>query len=206
MMSITMASSAWACFPSNDSRAVNVSQSEMTTLRQGGVLVRECPGVKNNSMRLVMARMIINRPMASVWTSLMNQENIFQNEPHMKKVSTLVKAPGGRQDVSYALSISSLLPTFNYVTRIQFIQDSWTANFNRISGSFKAFKGFASLSPVDEGQKTMMTYALQVDPGFLIPQFVVRNILKSELPSLMGHIRTRVAAPSATGATRPKKP
>lgn len=177
--------------------------TSLEALRAGRVVVSESSrAASEGGMRAVTAQMVINRPLTAVWQALMNQEGIFQNEPHMKKVSTLSKTPQGRQDVAYSLSISSLLPTFNYVTRIHFVQDAWTANFNRISGSFRAFRGSARLTPLDGGDKTLMTYALEVDPGFLIPQFVVRNILRSELPSLMNHIRAQVSSRSAVAPAR----
>lgn len=188
--------SAWACWKTTSAPAPAPQGPDLARMRQGVVLVSECPKTPEAPMRSVMARMVINRPVDAVWTALMNQESLFRNEPHMKKVATVAKTLHGRQDVAYSLSISSLLPTFDYVTRIQFVPEAWTAHFNRTSGSFKSFRGFATLSPVDNGQKTLMTYALQVDPGFLIPQFVVRSILKSELPSLMGHIRSQVPPPA----------
>ncbi len=169
----------------------HLSAAELEQLRKGEVIVTE-PASVGGGTRLVQAKILIDRPLETVWNSLYDQERLFKGETHMRKVETLSKPSPNQQKVAYSLNISRLLPTFDYVTSVQYAPASHTVRFDRLSGSFRSFTGMAKLKPVDNGRRTVLFYALKVDPGFLIPQVVVRSILKSELPGMLAHIKQNV--------------
>jgi len=172
-----------------------VSSSDLSKLKTGQILVTEEESARQGDLRYVMAKLWINRAPDVVWKNLQDQEGLFHGEPHMKQVKVVKVLSPKAQNVAYSLSISRLLPQFDYVTRVNFSDTSRTAQFERISGSFKSFKGFARLQPVSDkqnGVSTVMIYALQLDTGFFVPQFVTRSVLKGGLPDLMTHIRQQI--------------
>lgn len=178
----------------------SLSATELNRLLKGEVLVSE-PASPSSGTRFVLAKILIDRPLETVWNTLYNQERLFKDEPHMRKVKILSSPSPNQQKVAYSLNISRLLPTFDYVTSVNFIPTERTVKFDRLSGSFRSFKGMAKLKPVENGRRTILFYALQVDPGFLIPQMVVRNVLRSELPGMLTHIKRNVhsVSPVLTG-------
>lgn len=178
-----------------ETQNTSLSNAELERLRKGEVIVSEPAGAKGGT-RFVLAKALIDRPADTVWNALYDQERLFRGEPHMRKVQTLSKPSPNQQKVAYSLNISRLLPTFDYVTSVNYAPDTRSVKFDRVSGSFKSFKGMAKLKPVDNGKRTVLFYALQVDPGFMVPQMVVRSILRSELPGMLAHIKKNVHSTS----------
>jgi uncharacterized membrane protein len=170
--------------------AVAATAKEMLLLEKGQVVVHEetPPG---QELRQLKAQILIDRPVNQVWPVIRDQNNLFQNDPFMKKARVVKRMPGEQELVEYTLKISPLLPQFVYTTHINFFGPS-KANFKRVSGSFKDFQGYATLEPAASGKKTLMTYSLGVDLGFMVPPFVVNQVLKTNLPRLLSGIRQTV--------------
>ncbi len=169
-----------------------LAQGELLRLKKGEIIIMEEKKQAGQRMRYVLAKVWIDRSPDKVWKALRNQESLFKGDPYMKKVKVVKDIPPRTQNIAYTLSISRLFPAFNYITRVDYLKKSWLVQFVRISGSFKSFKGFAKLRPIAKGKETVMVYALQLDSGPLLPQFVVRSVIKSGLPDLMKNIRKRV--------------
>ncbi len=167
-----------------------LTPAELARLKKGEVLVLE--EAKGQRMRYVMAKVWIDRSPDRVWKTLSNQEALFKGDSRMKRVKVVKTIPPRTQHIAYTLSVSRLFPAFDYTTRVDFLKPSWLIQFVRMSGSFKSFKGFAKLKPIEGGQQTVMVYALQLDSGPLLPQFLVRTVLKSSLPDLMREVRHQV--------------
>lgn len=171
---------------------IAATDTETALLKRGEIVVNEVPTQAKNGTRQLLAKVLIDRPLEQVWQVLSKQDKLFQGDPHMKKVR-VVKRPSPMQEfVEYTLSISRFLPTFVYTTQVDYSRPANKIHFHRVSGSFKEFEGFCQLAPAENGRKTLLSYGLQVDIGFLIPPFVVRQVLKKELPNILTHVENQV--------------
>jgi carbon monoxide dehydrogenase subunit G len=184
--------SEWVAPPSllaASTRDKSVSQ-QWSRLLNGTVLVTEHPASKSQALPAVEAKMLINLPVNQVWPVISDPEKAMQLETKVKKIQTL-RHRGTEKDILYQVILSPLLPKFEYTLHYR-TQAPDYIRFNRISGSFKDFEGFWKLTSVEQGQKTLVTYHLAIDPGFLAPQFILLQAVKNDLPTMMGHVRQAV--------------
>jgi Polyketide cyclase / dehydrase and lipid transport len=72
--------------------------------------------------------------------------------------------------------------------------------FHRADGeaqSLKDFNGSWEIRSLDNGTKSALTYSMYMDPGFFVPQWLIREGVKGELPRTLSAIKKRVDAVSA---------
>ena len=50
------------------------------------------------------------------------------------------------------------------------------------------------MAPINGGTKTELTYSMYVDPGFFVPQWIMREGMKDELPRTLKGLKERVEA------------
>ena len=62
-------------------------------------------------------------------------------------------------------------------------------------GSLQRLDGTWWLEPLAP-DKTLVFYSVDLDPGFLVPQFLVRRALRKDLPKVLAALRNRVSAAS----------
>jgi hypothetical protein len=143
--------------------------------------------------KYVSASMIINEPPDKIWPIMANPyEFKGKIEPRMKKVEILLdKADMSVMKVT--LDMTLLFPNFNYVVESRYINNE-TIEFKRTGGSLREFKGSWHLAPADGGNKTELTYNIFIDPGFYLPQWIIREGVKGELPRTLAALRRRVLA------------
>lgn len=91
-----------------------------------------------------------------------------------------------RQTVKY----SWYLPRLEYEFRLEYFPYE-QLNFRRVSGSLKRLDGTWWLEPITENE-TLVFYSLDLDPGFLVPKFLVRKALRKDLPKVLAALRQRV--------------
>ncbi len=165
-----------------------IPPSEMSLLNKGQVVVKDAD--TSNKVPSVEAKILIPKPPKEVWSVVSNPKQLMQNEPKVKEIK-LLSQQGNTQELEYTVFMSKLLPTFNYTLR-HVAHPPYTVQFNRLSGSFKDFKGSWKLTPTDNGNKTILTYQLSLDPGPLIPDFLLMNFVKSDLPSMMNNVKAAI--------------
>ncbi len=85
-----------------------------------------------------------------------------------------------------------LLPTTTYVFRAEY-QEFSRIDFKKVSGELKELEGTWILEPINDGQNTYVIYSVYLDPGFFVPQWLVRHILRGDLPELLMALRNRVS-------------
>ncbi len=83
------------------------------------------------------------------------------------------------------------LPRISYVVKHS-PTPPHTVNFERHSGDLKKISGFWKFLPVEDGRKCLLVYRLSLKPGFLVPNFVVRNSLRKSLPDALRTVREQV--------------
>ena len=171
-------------------RNVDPSIDNQKRLNQGEVIV----GQKNDGdTRYVTGTVIINEPPNRVWPVMVNPFE-FQGKisPRMKTVEVVVDK-AELSVLKVTLDMSFFYPNFTYVVESKY-QNGQRIDFKRIGGVLRDFKGSWEMSPIDNGNKTQLTYSMFIDPGFFVPQWIMREGVKGELPRTLKGLRQRVEA------------
>ena len=140
-----------------------------------------------NAIPSVEAKILIDRPPERVWPIVANPEKLMSRERKVKKVRLLSQTEN-RQEVAFSVSMTRLLPTFDYVLE-QTLRPPTMVVFRRMSGSFREIQGFWKLIPADGGRKTILLYHLSLDPGPLIPRRMLLGAIRADLPEMMRTIK-----------------
>lgn len=168
-----------------------VSPEEWTSLSKGQVVVGEAG--TSGKIPSVQAKILIPCPPEQVWPVVSDPQRLMKQEQKVKKVKYLAKTPTSQQ-VEFTVLMTKLFPAFNYVLR-QDLMAPQIVKFHRVSGSFKDIQGSWQLTPVENGQKTVLTYTLQLDPGPMIPKNLLMSAVKSDLPTMMRNAKRAIEAP-----------
>jgi hypothetical protein len=168
------------------------SASDLTVeqrLQRGEVVV----GMKEvGASKFVTGTVLINEPPERVWPIMVNPfEFLGKISPRMKHVE-VVKDQAELSVLKITLDVV-LIPHFTYVVESKY-ENGARVSFRRISGILKDFKGAWEVQPAEGGSKTALTYSMYVDPGFPVPQWMVREGVRSELPRVLMALRTRINA------------
>lgn len=163
--------------------------TEWDTLSKGQVVVNQLQ-VPANSAPAVEAKILIPKPPTKVWTVVADPARLMKRESKVKKVKVLSRT-GNRQNVEFSVLMTHLLPPFNYIL-MQELSPPNVLRFHRISGSFKDIDGSWRLAPVDNGNQTILTYTLKLDPGPLVPKGLLLNAVKSDLPNMMQNAKAAI--------------
>lgn len=160
-------------------------------LERGEIIV----GIRNiGSQRYVTGQVLINHAPDKVWPVMVNPFE-FQGKisPRMKHVEVLKD----KQDVSILkVTMNTFpLPDIQYLVESKYerTESSALIEFWRVGGQLKDFRGFWEMSPADNGKKTCLTYSMFIDPGFFVPQWIMREAVKGELPRTLIGLRNRVS-------------
>lgn len=164
--------------------------AELKTLQQGKVVVQQIAPRTKEDAPAVEARILIDKPPEKVWNVVIDPEKLMAEEPKVKKVKVISKQ-NNRLDVEFNVLMTKLFPMFSYVLR-QEIRKPYEMSFRRLSGSFKDFEGSWRVTPAENGQKSILSYRLQLDPGPMIPQSMLMMAVKADLPVMMRNVRKAV--------------
>lgn len=189
LMVVASVFASLACGPLN-ARSVDPALDVQKRLSQGEIVV----GLRNEgATRFVTGTVVIDESPDKVWPILVNPyEFKGKISPRMKSVDMLVdKANVSVMKVT--LDVSILMPNFTYTVESNY-ENGQRIAFHRVGGTLKDFKGAWEVSPIDGGAKTQLTYSMYVDPGFFVPQWIVREGMKGELPRTLKALRERVEA------------
>jgi len=142
--------------------------------------------------KYITARILINEPPDKVWPIMVNPFE-FENKisPRMKAVEVMSDQTN-RSVLKVTLDVV-LIPHFTYVVESLY-KGGESIDFHRVGGMLKDFRGSWVMTPVEGGNKTELTYGMYIDPGFFVPQWIIREGVKNELPKTLIALRQRVHA------------
>jgi ribosome-associated toxin RatA of RatAB toxin-antitoxin module len=159
-------------------------------LTHGDILI-DAQDVGN--IKFVTGKMIINEPPSKVWPIMTNPfEFKGKISPRVKSIEVITD----KADMSVlkmTINYTFLFPHASYVVESHYVPNSHI-EFKRVDGIFKDFRGSWHIEALDGGSKTQLTYSMYVDPGFAIPQWLVREAIKMELPRTLMALRSRIVA------------
>ncbi len=182
------------CAPILDARSVDLALETQQRLNRGEVVV----GMKGEGeAKLVTGTILIDETPESVWQVVVNPyEFRGKISPRMKDFKVLVDKR--ERSVMRVNMDVFLIPHFNYVVESNY-KNAQRIEFHRADAeaqSLKDFNGSWEIQSKDNGTKTALTYSMYMDPGFFVPQWLIREGVKGELPRTLSAIRKRVDAVS----------
>ena len=157
-------------------------------LAKGEVIV----GLRNvGTVRYVTGTILLDHSPEQVWPVMVNPYE-FQGKisPRMKTVEVMLD----KEDESIlrvTLDLGFFIPNFTYTVDSKYSRNE-RIDFKRLGGTLKDFSGSWEMKPADNGTKTELTYTMYVDPGFFVPQWIMREGVKVELPTTLTALRKRL--------------
>ncbi len=160
-------------------------------LSAGEVVVRSTIDTNDHRGRVSAAVRIAAGP-EGIWNVMTDCEHAPSFVPGLKHCRRLKSAPDGAWElIEHEVKYSWLLPTIRYVFRADY-QRPWRIDFRRVSGDLKDQEGAWLLEATPDGSATIVQYEVYLDPGFWVPQALVRHSLRQDLPGVLEALRTRV--------------
>lgn len=139
----------------------------------------------------VQAAIAIAASPEKIWRVVTDCSRAPEFVPGVLSCERLAVLEPGRVDLfRQAVKYSWYLPRLEYEFRLEYFPYE-QLNFRRVSGSLRRLDGTWWIENMGEGQ-TLVFYSLDLDPGFLVPKFLVRKALQKDLPKVLAALRTRV--------------
>jgi len=121
--------------------------------------------------------------------------------PHLKRCAVLESAPDGRwQNVEQTVDYGWLVPRKSYVFHAEY-EKFTRIRFSNLRGEFRENRGVWTFRPLDDGRATVVTYEARIAPAFYVPRWMMRNMLKRDLPDLMRGLKSHAEAVRSAAAT-----
>jgi uncharacterized membrane protein len=138
----------------------------------------------------------IDAPRAVVWAIMVDCARAPLLMVNVKYCRVLSHDPAGRWDVREQVTKASLLPGVRTVMRSDY-DAPHTVEFHRTDGDFKILEGEWRLEPLDGGAHTRVTYQSRMSSPFAAPGFLVRAVLRKDLPATLDNLRKASEAQAA---------
>ena len=174
---------------------MTVPDADRKKLDKGEVVV----GMKDvGSTKYVTGKIIINQSPDKVWPIMVNPfEFRGRISPRVKQVEVVTDQSNlSVLRMTMDTNPLPLLPQLSYTVESRYEQSDkgGRIEFRRIAGTLRDFRGYWEMSPACGGKQTELTYSMYLDPGFFVPQWIVREGVKSELPRTLLALRKRIKA------------
>jgi ribosome-associated toxin RatA of RatAB toxin-antitoxin module len=152
-------------------------------LRSGQVVV-----VPADEERAVCAAVWVRAAPEDVWSVMVDCPRAPEFVPGMRGCKVL-EEHGDVSLIEHRVKVIDLLPEMTYVFRVE--HDPYRRiRFRRVSGALREMTGEWRLR-ADRGG-TLVTYEVELDPGFPIPRWAVRRALGRDVPALLTALKLRV--------------
>lgn len=184
-----------------------LSEDQLRQVKAGG-MIAEGTVIPDTGTAEVRAAVRVNASPETVFKTLTDCSRALRFVPHLKRCVIAETEPDAQvieQEVDYGL----LAPRARYVFRAEY-EGFERIRFNHLRGDFKENRGMWEFVAVDEGRATVVTYQARITPAFYVPRWMMRSMLKRDLPELMRGLKTQSEAnrPAATtnSGSRPPGP
>jgi hypothetical protein len=140
---------------------------------------------------LIDAAVKIHAEPGEVWSVLRDCKGAPAFIPGLKLCRRIDGAADGSWEIiEHEVKYSWLLPTIHSIFRADY-RPLQRIDFHRVAGDLKDEQGVWLLAAVPGQAATILEYQVYVDPGFWIPETLVRHSLRKELPAALAALRTR---------------
>jgi hypothetical protein len=127
-----------------------------------------------------------------VWSLITSCPESVALVPGLVACEVLETAPDRSwQRIRHVMNYSWFVPKLTYEIRASYDQPS-RVSIERISGDLRILRGSWVLN--SDGDYTLAHYAVDLAPGFWVPQWIVRSALRDDLPKMLRALRSRAEA------------
>jgi Polyketide cyclase / dehydrase and lipid transport len=127
-----------------------------------------------------------------VWSLITSCPESVALVPGLVACEVLETAPDRSwQRIRHVMNYSWFVPKLSYEIRASYDQPS-RVSIERISGDLRILRGSWVLN--SDGDYTLAHYAVDLAPGFWVPQWIVRSALRHDLPKMLRALRSRAEA------------
>ncbi|HIA51350.1 MAG TPA: hypothetical protein EYN91_04595 [Candidatus Melainabacteria bacterium] len=175
--------------PINAALAFKPPLTDAEKLAKGEVVV----GLRNvGNTKYVTGTILLDQSPDQVWPVMVNPFE-FQGKisPRMKTVDVMLDKEE-QSIMKVTLDLGVFIPNFTYTVDSRYTRKDGLISFKRLGGTLKDFSGTWEMKPADNGNKTELTYTMFLDPGFFVPQWIMREGVKVELPTTLTALRKRL--------------
>ena len=135
----------------------------------------------------------IAAPPQVIWEILTACQIAPEYVPNVQSCRKLEVLDNGRSDLFVqVIKPIFFIPAFEHVFRLDYTPYT-RIDVHRVSGPIAHMDGSWWLLPEPDG-RTLLVYNLALDPGFPIPRFFVRAMLKRDAPRVLSAVRERAEA------------
>lgn len=135
----------------------------------------------------------IAAPPQVIWDILTACQIAPEYVSNVQSCRKLEALDGGRSDLFVqVIKPAFFIPAFEHVFRLDYTPYT-RIDVHRVSGPIAHMEGSWWLLPQTDG-RTLLVYNLALDPGFPIPRFFVRAMLKRDAPRVLSAVRERAEA------------
>ena len=173
---------------------------------QAGAVIAEADVAPDRLAADIRAAVLVSATPEQVFRTLTDCAQALRFVPHLKRCAVLDTAPDGSwQNVEQQVDYGWLAPRAQYVFHADYERFE-RIRFSTLRGDFRENRGVWVFRPVKDGKATLVTYEARVAPAFYVPRWMMRNMLKRDLPDLMRGLRTHSEAARPAVATSGPSP
>lgn len=170
------------------SMCANLDSGTINELQQGKIKSRDIQDMSFTSGKVIKgseSHIMVCAPPEKVWQVLDNKENLPKIISQVKSAQVL-QGDENLQTVKTSIKICRLLPTFDYIICFDRSDKYRKMAFKKTDGCFKELYGSFEFIPC--GNTTILGYKIFADPGFHIPEFVIK-VINSDAEGIMKAIK-----------------
>jgi ribosome-associated toxin RatA of RatAB toxin-antitoxin module len=125
----------------------------------------------------------------TVWSLVTNCKDALAIVPGLVACDVVDQAPDGSwQKIRHVLDYSWYVKKLTYELMMR-MERPTRVSVERVSGDLKTMKVTWDLQKI--GDYTLVSYVVELNPGFWVPHWLVRLALKRDLPKMLRTLRTR---------------
>jgi ribosome-associated toxin RatA of RatAB toxin-antitoxin module len=125
----------------------------------------------------------------TVWSLITSCAESLHMVPGLVACDVLETAPDRSwQKIHQVMNYSWYVPKVSYEIQAAYDRPS-RVSIERIAGDLHTLRGSWQLE--SDGEYTIAHYSVALAPGFWVPQFLVRSVLRHDLPKMLRALRSR---------------
>ena len=181
-----------------------LTQAELNALLRGEAVVRVSRDAQSKSVSSGQgfAAIDIPAPPEAVFAAMTDCARAKRYVKNLVSCKVLQRDPKGAWEVRETMvRLSVALPDFRAVARLDYDRPK-QIRFRQTEGSFDYAQGQWDLMAYREGRTTRVFYRVRAGTSIPIPEFLLQNLIETDLPETLKALRAevlRVAAPVKRG-------
>lgn len=186
----------WGC---SGAWAQALTPAETALLLKGEPVVRVTRDLKSQSLASgqAFAAIDIPAPADAVFRTLRDCNRIVRFLKNVVSCKILKRDPAGTWELRETIvTISQMLPNFRAVARADYTIGR-QIRFKQVEGSFDYLEGQWDLAPFRNGLATRAFYKVRAGTSVPVPEFMIQNLIQSDLPETLKRLRAEVIRGSA---------